>query len=324
MPCSAATYHSGLHKIFGVYGPQVMRFNADTGQLEARSNVVTGPCDTTCGIVYHAASGNLFVSTWNSLANQDESAAHPQSDIFPVDPSTLAIGAGLGFTTIYDDGGSGNNRWPTGARMLMDFGLPDLYFIGCLGDTNNTTWLGKIDPGSPALESIALDGLNLWSEQGCTDGTFAYFCKPFNPEIQRDEVALINNIDTVSLVAEQDIVMPISIEHATVNNKQYVVGGNQWMARIDSWGPDAYTVLNLDLVNAGSEPMRLRYRASDSKLYIPCQTTDGIIIWEPGNDGAANTTWWRGGFNSPIDVVFTNAKAFAVQNGPVSLKEITV
>lgn len=321
MPLSAATYHSGLHKIFGIYGPQVMRFNADTGALEARSNVVTGPCDTTCSIVYHSASGDLFVSTWNSLANQDENAAHPQSDIFPVDPSTLAVGAGLGFTTIYQD--SGNNRWQTGARMLFDFGEPELYFIGVLGNSNNETWLGRIDPSSPVSQPRTLSNTEFWSEQAAVGGGFCYMCRPVIPELRRGNMDLSLD-NSLSLVAQQGIVEPISIEHASVNGKQYVVGGNQWLLRVDSWGPDAHTVLNLDLVNAGSEPMRIRYRSSDSRLYIPCQTTDGIILWEPTNDASPSTSWWRGGFNSPIDVVFTNSKAFAVQNGPVSLKEITV
>lgn len=291
MPLSSATYVSSVDKIFGVYGPQVMKFNANTGALEARSNIVTGPCEATCGIVYHAATAMLYVSTWNSMANQFEGLPHPNVDIFPVDPGTLAVGAGLGWTTIYNDGG--DMRWPSGPRMLFDFGEPDLYFIGTTGNAANETWLGKIDPASPAADSMSINGLNLWSEQASSDGTWTYFCKPGNPEVERADMALASD-DTVPFT-ELGTITPISIEHAPITNKQYVICGNQFMARIDTWSPNAYTILNLDLVNAGSEPMRLRYRSSDDRLYIPCQTTDGIILWEPSNDGSPNTTWWRGG-----------------------------
>jgi len=322
MPLSAATFCPTVNKIFGVYGPKVLQFNADSGALE-NSAIITGPAETTCGIVWHSASNSLYASVWNSMANQDEAAAHPQTDIFPIDQNTLAIGAGLGWTTLYNDGGVNNQRWPSGPRMLFDFGEPEIFFIGVVGNSNNSTWLGKIHPTIPVVEGETISNTNLWSEQASAGGGFCYFCRSFFPELRQADMNLAQN-NTLSLVPDLSIVTPIAIEHASVNGKQYVVGGNQWMVRVDNWSPDSYVILNLDLVNAGSEPMRLRYRASDGRLYIPCQTTDGIILWEPTNDGAPSGTWWRGGFTSPIDVVFTGSKAFAVQNGPVSLKEIIV
>ena len=86
----------------------------------------------------------------------------------------------------------------------------------------------------------------------------------------------------------------------------------------------AYTRWDMEVLITGSgitdiKPMRLRFRPSNGLLYIPCQDKDGIVVFDP----VAESAVWKGGFDSPVDVVFTPTKAFAVQTGPIGLKEIT-
>lgn len=314
MPLNAACYvPAPIDKIFGVYGAYIYQFNATTGQREA-GKILVGPCEPTGGICWHVASGSLYVSTWNSMANQYEFQAHPLVDIFPVNPVTLSIGAGLGWSTIYQDGG--RMTWPAGPRALMDFGTSDIYFIGAFTGTG-ATWLGKINPVTPLFQPQTVDNLRFWCDQASSDGTKVYFVWSFFSRVRNGFMNLAPDEDVT--FTEVGVVMPVAIEHCFSDNKQYVVCGNNWMARINTWAPDNYTLFNLDTVNSGSDPFRIRYRSTDGRLYIPCMTNNGIIVWNPGTDSGI----FKSGFTSPIDVVFTPSKAFAVQGGPVGLREIT-
>lgn len=70
---------------------------------------------------------------------------------------------------------------------------------------------------------------------------------------------------------------------------------------------------------ATAHPIRIRYRSSDGKLYIPTWEADSVVILDPTTDTVSDI---KTGFSSPCDVVFTGSKAFAIQQSSLGIKEI--
>jgi YVTN family beta-propeller protein len=78
-----------------------------------------------------------------------------------------------------------------------------------------------------------------------------------------------------------------------------------------------------DWVNTGvgnATPINIRYRPFDQQLYIPNWQDNTVTVLDPITDTVSAV---KTGFTSPIDVVFTPTKAFAVQDSTVGLLEIT-
>ncbi len=124
--------------------------------------------------------------------------------------------------------------------------------------------------------------------------------------------------------ADVGVVMPMAVEYCAADSLVYAVCGGQYVVRVDAWAGNSYTKFNLSaLVTSGCDPFHIRYRASDQCLYIPCQGNDTVLVWNPVADPAMGAVVQKTGFSGPIDVVFTASKAFAVQTGTQSLKEIT-
>ena len=108
---------------------------------------------------------------------------------------------------------------------------------------------------------------------------------------------------------------------APPSGKWYVACGDNNLLRIDTVTPfpGTFTTLNLGAVEASADPCRIRYWSGTGKLYLPCMTSNTVIVWDPVTDtGEAKT-----GFENPVDVVATGSKIFAVQNSAIGLREIT-
>lgn len=313
MPLDTALYFAGTDKIYGVMGPYIRKFNATTGAQEAIQKI-NAPSEGPCGIC--ALGAFLYVSVWNAQRGQAEwiDATQPLRDIFPVDPATLAIGAGLGVTTI-----AANDLFMHGPKDLLTVGNK-IYYV--FAQDGRDPWVGRVDPTLPGGNQIGLGMPFLAHGQMATDGTYLYYAYGFGPGFARFTLAnvLMNTWDNCTLAGgDTGLVMPYAAEWCPTNSRSYYVGGNQWLCRVNSWGASDYTRYNLDAITAGNTPFHIRYRSSDGLLYIPSQGNDTVIVWNPTlGSGIAKT-----GFDGPIDVVYTPTKAFAVQSGQTSLVEIT-
>ncbi len=84
--------------------------------------------------------------------------------------------------------------------------------------------------------------------------------------------------------------------------------------------PSNANVSTIDLGNDNFRPLHARYNSVDELLYIPGGKSDSVAVLDPADDSLSIVT----GFDSPLDVVFTDSKAFAVQSGLVGLKEIVL
>lgn len=318
MPFSDAVYVSGVNKIFGTMGPYVVKCNATTGVKEA--SVRVAPIYGECRICYLAATGLLYVSTWNDPARlffTDGFHAYGTQiyrEIFPVDPATLTVGAGLGIDAKYGcASGSGfyHNMGPMALQAIENrvyfaytLGFPVgsfyYYYDSVTGLTYNnfgTLWFGiqhlGYDPGG-GVDAI-------------------YFPYGFDPGIRTTDIDLSYNTynDTLPYYPSAAVWCPAV-------NKAFVVCGNTTLIRVDSMASHTYTLIDMSTAQFNADPARIRYNPSDQKLYMPCPTPNGILVWNP----AASTGVFKGGFDNPVDVIFTGSKIFAVQNSFVGLKEV--
>lgn len=326
-----AIYVASIDKIYGTMGPYIVKFNATTGEREAYAKV-TAPAEGDCHLVYHAANSTIYVSVWNAQvgANSDGSTLTSlYRDIFPVDPTTLVVGTHIG---VYD-------AMQFGVPSYMDFEGPcqlisngtQLWFDWrASGGTHSYVRINPALPGTwqpfiAAGDKFVAD-LRFTVGQYATDGTNIAFSKPFsNAIVYFPMVGVLALAGSVTISpADQGIVMPMAVEYCAADSKVYAVCGGQYVLRVDAWAGNSYTKFNLSaLVTSGCTPFHIRYRSSNQCLYIPSQGNDTVLVWNPVTDPTMTAVVQKTGFDGPIDVVFTATKAFAVQSGIHSLREIT-
>lgn len=323
MPLSDAVAAAG--KIYGMMSNYIVQFNATTGAKEAIARV-TAPILGPCRICYHAATGLLYVSCWFDPAWDDQinDKGSPNSDIFPVNPASLAIGAAIGIEAAFPGSSMGPKLGISGPWFLMSDGNY-LYFSYRQQGAGGKLY--RINPANLADKASATNWrwLNWNAHSFDINGTQIYWPDP-NRDIwwgNKDFTGLAANPLPVFTTTETPIALAVSAA-----NIAWTVCGNQWLLRANMVGP-TYTAINLEdgsvVTNAVSNVRPFRIRYFNSLLYIAVQNQDGVIIYNPtGNaPGAATPGIFKSGFDGPVDTCWTGSKAFAVQSGPVSLKEIT-
>lgn len=316
-PLVSAVYDAGTNKILGTMNNYIVRFNATTGAYEAAvkaSAPMYGP--TKIGLL----GTDVYLSAYNDRAVQETlpvpDANRVRCDIFPVNTTTLLLGTGLQIPqhVTYP----ARNQSINGPQVFLKIGTR-CYYTFPLHDYVLLAW---IDMGNPLLSNSQKASWNYWTDQIATSGGNIYYCDPSWPEIAYRDSNL-NYIDWSSTPGYY----PISCEYAVNVGLIFALCGNKTLIRVNAWGAALNTYFDLEAALAlegfaitGIKPYRLRYSSIDGKLYIPVQNKDGVIVYDP--NGVAPIQW-KSGFSSPMDVVFTATKAFAVQTSETGLKEIT-
>lgn len=311
-PLHTAVYVAATDKILGASGNYIVEFNATTGAV-IRAVKAIAPMYGPAHICL--AGTDPYVAYHSDRSAQSEaspSATHIRNDIFPVDPTTLFIGTGIG---VYNKAWVANYGAVVGPRQFLQIGTR-IYF---LYPVSGEVWIIYMDKTNPAIFNQQHANTGFWSEQISTDGTYIYIPDPAYPEINRRNTAL-----TYSGYADTTGYWPVACEWVPAPISQvHAVCADKWLLRVTSFTTHTAVPTDLEVligsVVTGIKPLRLRYRASDLNVYIPVQNKDGIIVYTPGT----GTAVWKSGFESPVDVVFTPTKAFAVQSSIIGLKEIT-
>ena len=308
-----ACYASSVDKIFGTVGPYVCKYNATTGAREGFVRVAS-PLYGDIRICYHAANDTLYVATWNEPNQQWYKVGgaylptFPCRDVFPVSTG-LVVGAGLDLKTFY-------------------FIEPPYNGFGWIASQGSYLYIAQVSTNGFSFQIKRLDPTNLADRANGSNADFAIQHAGMSP------TEIVNPISGFSSAFRYAPILsdafnwsgtlsiapynPIAAVYCAQNTLFYMVCGDTNLLRINVLSPINFTPLNLGAVEAAADPCRIRYRASDQKLYLPCMTSNTVIVWDPATEtGIAKT-----GFDNPCDVVFTNSKAFAVQNSPIGLKEI--
>ena len=311
MPIHEAVYLSSTDKIYGVSENYVQMFNASSGAKEDDAKV----CAPCYGPMRITGSGStLLVSSQRDYSVNTSTDTASNRRIWNIDPATLAASDVLGVDIQ--------------SRIVFGGTLPyELFAIGphCVRIHDGYAYYQFTYPNKVYYHRIKLDG---------TDYSY-YLTYLFNDKLTElfdigdDKLWIADPYEQEAEVwtttpwggdnyCGSTGYRPVAIAYDTGNNKPYAVTGGQYLVRYDSFSaPRSSTPLNLWAVYADVAPMRIRLSPLDGKLYIPCQNKDVIIVWDTGSE----TGTYVEGFASPIDVVFTASKRFAVQSSGQGLLE---
>lgn len=324
-----AYYHAANGKIYATLDNYVVKCNATTGAKEASAKVCA-PSLGTMRITGDATT--IYVSSrldysLNKTAGGTLPATSKQ--IFNVDPTTLVATNVLKVDDTIQTYFAGSvdvsyPHWGPGAMKVLNGYLYFVYvganggYAFCRVSLTNPTTDNEIVPGfQPGAAKQYAEGFDMASILG-TD----YF---WIPSADTSQITYGNVVPahplTVFVTIHAPVVAgqyPTSCVYVPASGLVYGVCGTDTLFRYNST-TNILTALDLGTVITGGMPCRIRVSPLDGKLYIPCQIEDQIIVW----DTSTETGIVKTGFDSPIDVVFTASKSFAVQSGVTPLKEIT-
>ena len=309
-----ACYVPVLDKIIATRGGRIIKCNATTGEREDEAVVVT-PASGHSRICYHAATGNVYVGIRFCMSDM-AIVAQTRRGIFEVNPTTMVVGSNLSNAANmfnfgpWPDDTDNYITWMFSAGSYVYWGYQDTGASGSM----------RIDPSNTAdfKTNCGLNATGFIVDQCSAGPAVAYAPEAYSDS--SDSMDLASGINDGHCVVTPH--KTVAAAYCGFDGLAYLVCGTQWLVRVDSYTPDAFTVYNLAAIEATADPRRIRYNSVDQKLYMPCQEENGIIIFDPSNPLTVSAHRWVSGFENPIDVVFTPSKKFAVQESPIGLKEI--
>lgn len=318
LPLQDAVYVASTNKIYAISGIYVVAFNATTGALEA-SVRISSPVNNGARICYHAANDTLYATLWNEPNLGDTGLTHPNKDVYPINPATMTVGPRLDIVStglMPSDFDSALNpawgpRWigSSGNYLYIQWNASSYYEVIRVNPTNL----------ADRCTSAGDDCLIYQTEQLCLGNPYIASPDPRNAEVS---FAVLNwNTSGNWSACGQTGYHIVGVEFCTFDNLYYLVDGNGNLLRIDDVEVyEDFTAFDLTSLLATADPCRLRYNSVTQLIYLPCQTGNAIIVWNP----ATSTGVVKTGFENPVDLVFTPTKVWAVQNSPAeSLKEVT-
>lgn len=311
MALNEAFYLSSTGKIYGVLSNYVIRFNASTGAKEASAKVCA-PMQGPMRII--GLGGSVYVASMFDLRVTGAGVASNRT-IWTVDPTTLVAADTLGVNSKIRAAIGSVDVWEGPTSMVFNGTKLTFQYSTKTGEASYM----YVDVVTPATNNVAgANGTsNKWTpETWDYDGTTLNACDPAQQQVEIFNPTLVpgSNLGHSDTVPDS----AVSVAYAANVGFAYSVCGNESLYRNVLYvAPFTATLHNLGPIAPNCAPTRIRY--IDGLLYLPCQKTDVVIVWNPVSDTGVVKT----GFDSPIDVIWTGSKLWAVQTSIQSLKEIT-
>lgn len=324
VPLDAAIYSLSQNKIYGVRGQYVHQFNATTGGREATFRFVDSILFGESSIV--EVNGILYVGTWRGVIDNSSNSEAPARDIFAIDPSlTSSLQLGLNVQL-------GNSVYSPSLRCDGFYNLvtDGTYIYGLRA--NSFGHIFKVDPtniatyvqrNSQALIFPRSD--MIWD----SDYQTLWVAESDGPEIDAYYFDIGSLFPIPTSVANPTPGQVFGLTRVPSTQKIYAVTGTQSILKLNADEavvtlPANYSTATWSTLAAilpiKSNPVRIKYNPGDGMLYVPNWVADSVSIINPATDTAEDVIT---GFDSPIDIVFTPTKVFAVQNSNKGLKEVS-
>jgi len=319
MPLDQAIYVAATDKIYGVRGQWVFQFNATTGGKEKEFRFVDDALFSESSIVLLGSS--LYVAVWRSAFDLNN-YPDPSQDIFKIDLGlNTAVGLGL-----YNVGGGGGPQ--NGFCNLITDGT---HLYGATGYTVQFSHSRrfKVDPTNIAtyVERNAQASKTAPVVDLVWDAVNSVFweAESYGPEVDGYYQDIGTLLPTPRSVANPTPTKPCYGIALAPGTKLYVVtksstifkvNGNEAVAGLP--GPFGLaTWSSLLLLQSGARPIKIKYNPFNGLIYVPTWAGNTVEVLDPATDTIVAI---KTGFNTPLDVVCTPTKVFAVQNSATGLK----
>lgn len=322
MSLDQAIYEPTTNKIFGVRAQWLFQFNATTAALE---NSMRFSINALSPSYITAMTGKIYCSTYYTpnLILTGNAPFRNAGDIYEVDATSFSSIRNLNVSRDIQPGWNGVYGWScmanngTGTISVSNKDADRLYSM---------TTVFQLDPSNiPAYDTtaggyisdIAYDSFNqvFWAVDPSSDNIYAY----------DNNGNFTDNRNQLSGC--------FGVDYNKAYNKVYVVNGDETLTVLTVTGVvPTYphfgdsTMATFHTNRTGINPYRVKCcnmvgNPYYGKVLIPAFHDDTVLVWDASTDNVANMVV-KGGFCSPIDIVFTSGSAFAVQTSITGLKEI--
>lgn len=321
MPLNSAVYEPGRDKIYAVRGGYLFVFDSD-GVLEDSARVMA-PEGWDTYISYDTTTDHLWMVMRESFGSTDENS-FPIKWLLKINPDTLAVtrysfraGAGGDGVVTNGDNWFSSQLGPkgiicrAGKAFLLCFNeatqgqVSQVMGVDLTTNPPSETTSNLINLADGAWGDMWLEGTDVWvSSNDGSNGVFGF-----------DAVTELDLTDFLQLDGNND--RPYSVTRVPSGGALYVAQATQILLKgvPDAGGGTRSTV---DLGRPNATPFHIKYASFNQRIYIPLYKDDTVAVLNPADDSFVIKT----GFDTPVDVVFTDSKAFAVQHGSLGLKEI--
>lgn len=316
-----AIYHAGTDKIYGVKGQWVFKFNATTGALEA--SLKFAPDIGGVSSITSIGTKLYIGTTYSGGDNVNSILPYKLRDIYVVDTTTFALPVSrFNFDsklTVFF-GARNVEQWAIGWRHLLTDGTK------LFGDLDEGQ-IFRVDPTN--LPGYAFQGFDCPPDMAYDPtNVVLWFTQPYSPNVFAVDATNFANScsDTGGM---SDAVNGICF--CVAQNKAYFVQGDFNIGMISAAGHfPGFTNFGFTLFNTGrinANPIHVKAvnnlvgNPLNGKVLIPAWDDDTVLVWNPATDNPADMGV-KAGFTSPVDIVSTPTKNWAVQTGTTPLKEI--
>ena len=315
VPLEQAIYSSTHNAIYGVRGGWVHKFNATTGALIASavfSSDAIGPASIT------EMAGVIYVCSWWTLKMSFPTAFRNNRDLFTIDPTTLSA-TNTNIWSDYQGGADIQQYWTYGIYQITNDGTRILGLLTAGSSMAVSPFF--VDPSNP-------DGLEIRSAYMTGGGPFA--AELIWDATNNVAVRVGQNYEGIvsfdmsgafpptEIQAEYPNQQLVGLCYCASQNRYYAVDNTSILVTVDA--ANFATIGSVNTGEALANPRRIKYNPVDGYVYVPGWASNSVIVIDPATNTVVAT---KTGFNQPWDIVFTPTKAFAVQNAPIGLREIT-
>lgn len=311
MPLNSATWDPVRQKIYACRGGYVFKFDAN-GVLEDSARFVAPEMDDTY-LAYDSTTDHVWVTHYRAFGSPTDGATGSGLHyLAKIHPDTLAVTL-YNFDTDLTFGPSIIGPCEGPRQIVIESGIAFILAVV----SNEYQFIYRVDLSSLTVThnfptvpgggwgNMLIDGADLW------------FCSNdgFNDISARLVTNLAAGPDIMQLNGTTD--RPYGITR-NPGSDMYAVQATQFVLK-GAVGPAPALRSVIDLGRTDATPVNIRYNNVDFLIYIPCWKDNTVVVLDPVDDSFVVKT----GFDSPVDMVFTGSKVFAVQHGSEGLKEVT-
>lgn len=328
----SACYASSDNLIIGVRGGRVYKANPITGEILSQSDFAPVAFGAS-SIIYDSGVNRCFATAWNTNSHDFPNFRSTRT-LYRITPSavgcstlgccndltlniqTLFTGVGLPGFINGAESGIANMRALSG----------QIYGVGWSGAINVEFSIFKFQANAPAtnaFEPFSVDN----NPQMCVADIGGHD-RVYVMDGSSGSVDYWDFFDSSFNTSAPDTSRGYNaIEYAVSTGVLYVCREYQFIdiytTGVDGGGNSpVYSGTTLDTGRSTFNGVNIRYNSFDGLLYVAGGADNTVIVINPAGPSIVPPNP-RTGFDLPVDFVFTLTKKFAVQAGPVPLKEIT-